>query len=134
MLLYTVQLMRAHNACGAQQLASDREHVNVPLLATLLKAYGPALLSRVPNSDKQAVSALTDKLKETSLSVDEPIQQQSESQAEPHFSAPIEWQVKFRKLCETYFSTLSKRMVKEHMVSFVDQNQSIFANPGCVYP
>jgi regulator of nonsense transcripts 2 len=78
-------------------LANDREHVNVPIVLSILKAFGSTLIGKaVSNADEDNASKLN------SLSL-----------ADTHLVGP-DMQASFRKLCETYFNTLGKRIVKEN--------------------
>lgn len=77
------------------QLSSDRDHINVPTLITLLKAFGPNLLGPASSKDGVTTEGQERASTETVL-LDVGI-------------AP-----RFRKLCETYFSTLCKRIVRDH--------------------
>lgn len=73
-------------------LASDREHTNVPLLLTLLKALGGTLLPPARNEQNENGTVAS---------------------AEERLVGP-EMQARFQRLCETYNSTLTKRMLKEY--------------------
>lgn len=73
-------------------LATDREHANVPILIALLKALGPHLLGPPDPSHNTPTEYVVP--------------------TTPLLEAPMA--ARFRKLCETYFATLSKRIVKEH--------------------
>ncbi|CAO1623073.1 unnamed protein product [Sympodiomycopsis kandeliae] len=75
-------------------LATDREHTNVPILITLLKALGSHLLGPA-SSDATPAPPSTDS--DSAVQLVDPLMAS-----------------RFRKLCETYYSTLSKRIVKEH--------------------
>ncbi|PWN29554.1 ARM repeat-containing protein [Jaminaea rosea] len=102
--LALVEVIRARDGSSTQELpgqdwlfhilrdllSTDREHVNVPILITLLKALGPQLVGR-PSEDPEAGEAAHEEL-----------------------ILPPATSAKFRKLCETYFTTLSKRIVTEH--------------------
>ncbi|KAK0554209.1 mRNA decay protein [Tilletia horrida] len=78
-------------------LANDREHVNIPMLVTLLKALGSTLLTIT----------------------DEPGPTPAELNAAPAAGqlpeiVPKEYKIKLQKLFETYFETLKRRVVREH--------------------
>lgn len=92
------------------QLSSDREHVNVPIVLGLLKATGPTLIT--PSSNTEAASADQEK---NAAAASESAGVRENNSESTLLSAEI--RAKFRKLFETYFATLSKRIVKEHSVS-----------------
>lgn len=77
-------------------LVNDREHSNVPILISLLKSLGSTLIGSQSEQDN-----VTEMMSKVNLS-------ESDSVVKSEMSA------KFRKLFEAYFSTLGKRIVKEH--------------------
>ncbi|PWN31703.1 ARM repeat-containing protein [Meira miltonrushii] len=77
-------------------LVNDREHSNVPILISLLKSLGSTLIGSQNGQDN-----VTEMMSKVNL-------------AESDSVVKNETQAKFRKLFETYFSTLGKRIVKEH--------------------
>ncbi|SPO27701.1 related to NMD2 - Nonsense-mediated mRNA decay protein 2 [Ustilago trichophora] len=94
-------------------LATDKEHSNVPLAITILKGLGPSMLA--PPSANDADSLLSDKAS-SALTLADAVDVNSLEALDPS-TAPLvssDMQTKFRKLFETYFSTFSRRIVKEH--------------------
>ncbi|PWN50734.1 ARM repeat-containing protein [Violaceomyces palustris] len=97
-------------------VATDKEHLNVPMILNLLKTMGTSLIERSDKEEagdakksqslSQAVESLTlkDAVGEALSKVD----------AEDGVLVPVELRQRFRKLLETYFTTLSRRIVKEH--------------------
>ncbi|UZJ53432.1 hypothetical protein CBS101457_002752 [Exobasidium rhododendri] len=84
-------------------LANDREHTNVPIVLSLLKVFGSTMFGSSTSEAGANDSSKGDvEQKMTSLSMEEDQLISKEMQA------------RFRKLCETYYSTLSKRIVREH--------------------
>ncbi|GAC93743.1 nonsense-mediated mRNA decay protein [Pseudozyma hubeiensis SY62] len=86
-------------------LATDKEHSNVPLLIAVLKGLGQSILASPESQQADAALTLGDAINADQI-----------DQLDPS-SAPLvssEWQAKFRKLFETYFQTLARRIVKEH--------------------
>lgn len=79
-------------------LVNDREHVNVVILISLLKSLGSTLLGSQSGQD-----GVTEMMSRVQL---------SESESEQ--VVKNEMQAKYRKLFETYFATLGKRIAKEH--------------------
>ncbi|MCO5565609.1 hypothetical protein L7F22_019283 [Adiantum nelumboides] len=79
-------------------LVNDREHSNVPILISLLKSLGSTLVGSQSAQDN--VTEMNSKV--TLLESDGTQVVKNEMQA------------KFRKLFETYFATLGKRILKEH--------------------
>ncbi|CAD6985898.1 unnamed protein product [Tilletia controversa] len=78
-------------------LSNDREHANIPILTTLLKALGATLLSPA----------------------NAPAPTPAEAQAEPSADqlpelVTLEQKDKLQKLLATYFETLRRRIVREH--------------------
>ena len=103
-------------------LSSDREHVNVPILITLLKALGTSLLDPAATSAKEgeapgtAVDGVARGLGSLSLkeAMGESLAKLDEADPELAPLVSAEMKAKFRKLFETYFTTLSRRIVREH--------------------
>ena len=94
-------------------LATDKEHSNVPLLIVILKGLGQSLLA--PPVKQHADSALSERV-DPSLTLADAVNVDHIEQLDTS-NAPLvssEWQSKFRKLFETYFQTLARRIVKEH--------------------
>ncbi|EPQ29818.1 uncharacterized protein PFL1_02491 [Pseudozyma flocculosa PF-1] len=102
-------------------LATDKDHVNVPILITLLRALAPALVdppstadagtSADPEGIAKGVSAIS--LQDAAGAAGAVAELDA---ADPE-AAPLvttEMKAKFRKLFETYFATLSRKIVKEH--------------------
>ncbi|PWY98311.1 ARM repeat-containing protein [Testicularia cyperi] len=97
-------------------LATDKEHTNVPLLISILKGLSPSLLD--PPADAMSNAGPASLVERTaSLSLHDAVgAQQLVDAADPN-SAPLvsaDVRAKFRKLFETYFQTLARRVVKEH--------------------
>ncbi|CDR87348.1 related to NMD2-Nonsense-mediated mRNA decay protein 2 [Sporisorium scitamineum] len=94
-------------------LATDKEHANVALLVAVLKGLGQSILA--PPVKKDTDAALSERA-DSALTLADAVNVDHIEQ--PDLSdAPLvspEWQAKFRKLFETYFQTLSRRIVKEH--------------------
>lgn len=82
------------------QLANDREHLNVPIVLCLLKVFGPLLVGPVLEKGEKAAEGVDEKMAGLYLEENQVLSPETQS--------------KFRKLCETYYGTLSKRMVREY--------------------
>ena len=94
-------------------LASDKEHSNVPLLIAVLKGLGQSVLASPEAND--ADSLLSDKAN-SALTLGDAVDMNG-LEALDLSSAPLvssDMQAKLRKLFETYFQTLARRIVKEH--------------------
>jgi regulator of nonsense transcripts 2 len=79
------------------QLANDREHTNVPILLYLLKVFGAILVGSASDKGTEEIET-----KVGSMAIEDDQLLSKEMQA------------KFRKLIETYYGTLAKRIVKEY--------------------
>ncbi len=96
-------------------LATDKDHANVPLLISLLKGLGQSLLSPAASFTKDDDSLLADRAS-GALTIGDAVDMPAIAALDPA-SAPLvtpDMQAKFRKLFETYFQTLARRVVKEH--------------------
>ncbi|KAJ1022534.1 hypothetical protein NDA16_003523 [Ustilago loliicola] len=93
-------------------LATDKEHANVPLLISVLKGLGQSILA--PPAANDADAQLSERT--NTLTLGDAVDVNSIEAADPA-TAPLvssDMQAKFRKLFETYFQTLARRIVKEH--------------------
>lgn len=93
-------------------LATDKEHSNVPLLISILKGLGQSILA--PPAASDADTQLSKQA--NSLTLGEAVDMSAVEAADPA-TAPLvssDMQAKFRKLIESYFQTLARRIVKEH--------------------
>lgn len=84
-----------------EMLANDREHTNIPIVFKLLKGLGTTLIGQSPNADISA--GLTNKMAELNV-----------QSTEEDRLLPLEMQMRFRSLCETYYNTLARRVAKEY--------------------
>ena len=94
-------------------VATDKEHANVPLVISILKGLGQSILAPPTASDVD--SLLSDRTNDA-LTLGDTVDLTGLDAIDAS-SAPLvstELQTKFRKLFETYFQTLSRRIVKEH--------------------
>ncbi|SNX86027.1 related to NMD2 - Nonsense-mediated mRNA decay protein 2 [Melanopsichium pennsylvanicum] len=93
-------------------LATDKEHSNVPLVIAILKGLGQSMLSPVAAAD--VASTLSEKA--SSMTLGDDVDMNDIEPLNPSIAPLVSsvMQTKFRKLFETYFSTLARRIVKEH--------------------
>lgn len=91
-------------------LATDKEHVNVPLLISVLKGLGQSILP--PPAANDADTQLSEQT--GLLTLGDAVDLNSVEAADNAQLVSPDMQAKFRKLFETYFQTLARRIVKEH--------------------
>ena len=86
----------------------------MPLLIALLKGLGPTLLGTA-----SAAKGMADSAAETSIA----------AAPGPPALLSSEMQARFQKLCETYFSTLAKRIVKDYTVRVAEPACATLSHP-----
>lgn len=95
-------------------LSSDREHANTSIVITLLKAFGPHLLGPSQSTaGPEGSSSAHDEVAIRSAAESDGISAQGQTSSAPALIEP-NIATRFRKLSETYFATLCKRIVREH--------------------
>lgn len=101
------------------QLSNDPTLSSLPLLSTFLKSYARPYLGIAPPTAKQQIS---DNVEPGNLA---PVTQQQSSATSDNFPelgreedelVEKEIRTRFKKMCEGYFDSVSKKLVMEHKV------------------
>lgn len=98
------------------QLSNDPSLSSLPLLSTFLKSYSLPFLGLAPSSGtKQQISATAEP---GTLSASTEVAENEGLALPPEEEELVEKELRdrFKKMCEGYFDSVSKKLVKEHMV------------------
>ena len=108
-------------SCAHCQLSNDPSLSSLPLLSMFLKSYGrPFLGLASPQHAKQQVSSSTE-----TGSLSKTVQNDALMEGVHHDPREedeiVEKEIRdrFKRMCEGYFDSISKKLVKEHLVRFL---------------